>query len=56
MRGELYDSVVKFGCLHKIIIIIIIIIKLGREPHVDGPLRKILPRQIDVDINPYLLV
>ena len=42
----LYDFVVKFGgvTLKKL--------KLGRDLHVDGPVRKILKHQIKVDSNP----
>ena len=31
-------------------------LKLGRDPHVDGPVRKILKHQIKVDSNPWWLV
>ena len=31
-------------------------LKLGRDPHVDAPLRKILKYQIEADNNPWWLV
>ena len=50
LRGELNDFVEAFGELT------IKKFKLGRDPHVDAPLRQILKHQTEVDDYPWWLL